>query len=150
MRKMKCHVCKDSKRHLILLGEHEVCGFCFANLYFDEKELPTTIINNLQTVIVLSHRDSMDFMQGKIMCWFLKHGYTISQCARQLGITRATVYSKLREHNLIKLGEDGKFALNPNTADLLASGHCQFVKVNNSVTGRSAGRSYDLQELQPD
>lgn len=132
MRKLICHVCKKSKGFLIILGEHEVCGFCYANLYFNEKQLPTTIINNMKSVITLSKHDELDFMIAKILCWFLKHGYTISQCARQLGITRATVYSKLRKYNMIQLGEDAKLTINPHTADLLSSGHCKFVKVNNN------------------
>ena len=52
------------------------------------------------------------------MANFLSNGMSVSSVARQMGITRATVYSRLRKYDLIKPDEDLKVRLNPTLNDL--------------------------------
>jgi len=66
----------------------------------------------------------MDRIVAEVAAFFIKNGMTVSDVSRQLGITRATVYAKLRKYDLFYRNEEFKPTITPSDGDLLQSSHC--------------------------
>ena len=59
---------------------------------------------------------------AQIMAFYITNGMTVRQVACQLGITHATVYSKLRKTGLMKPPSQSEAILNPTVGDFRQGG----------------------------
>ena len=64
--------------------------------------------NQIRDINFLNLYDPIDKFTAELMAFFLKNGMTVSAVARQMGITRATVYARLRKYKLTKPDDDDK------------------------------------------
>ncbi len=101
MRKNRCHRC-DNSEFLILQEKYEFpcpcCGCLYGSL---PLPIPTIQPHRLLSPAVIDINQPLDKITAEIMARFLSNGMTVSQCSRQLGITRATVYAKIKKYNLL-------------------------------------------------
>ncbi len=123
MMKYFCHHCEELSGLIVLVNGGGVCPRCYKNLYLNEKSLPKPILKKLKPITKINTQTPLDMMQALLISWFLQNGMTISNIARQLGLTRSTIYAKLRKYNLWKPDDEHKLTVTPSDDDLLACGH---------------------------
>jgi len=92
------------------------------NLDIDGVSSPPVIRHKFVFNSVIDDRGTLDFIGAQLMSNFLRNGMTISAVARQMGITRSTVYARLRKYNLLVPDDDDKVRLQPTVSDLYLSG----------------------------
>jgi hypothetical protein len=134
----KIHRCKNSPVLIVMDDGKLKCPFCYAKGLQYRDPMPGLIRNKLKFHRVIDPRGTLDYIGAQLMTNFLVNGMTISDVARQMGITRSTIYDRLRKYDLIEPDDDHKPCLQPTISDVVrAGGTKQRIKVK-SVTAIKA------------
>jgi len=102
MRKPKCHRCGYSIYMILLSTGQRQCPLCGYFVGPEPIEVPILRSSRIVDIINIDLNLPLDEIGGRLCALFIGNGMTVSECARQLGITRATVYAKLRKYDLLK------------------------------------------------
>ncbi len=122
MSKCHCHYCQKLKGLIILRTGQCLCPRCQWNLRLDECSLPPVLRKQFKFSPVIDPRGTLDYIGAQLMANFLYNGMSITKLARQMGITRHTVYTRLRKFELIHKTDDDKIRLQPTWNDLHHAG----------------------------
>lgn len=71
---------------------------------------------------VIDINGTLEYISAQLMCNFIHNGMSVSNVSRQLGMTRSTVYARLRKFGLIKPHDEDKVILQPTLDDIGLSG----------------------------
>jgi hypothetical protein len=96
MSKYECHFCDEWNGLILLLSGEYLCPRCATSLGYFTNPIPIVSRIDLKDIESIDIHQSLDEITCDLITFFVKNGMTISDVARQLGITRATVYAKLR------------------------------------------------------
>jgi len=97
MPKFQCHICNEWNGLILLLSGECLCPRCATSLGYFTDPVPIVSRIDLKNVESIDMSGSLDEIVCDLVTFFVYQGMSISDVARQLGITRGTVYSKLRK-----------------------------------------------------
>lgn len=118
----RCHRCEKTNGLIIMDDGRTLCPFCYVKSEVSERPLPKIIRNKLRFRRVIDPRGTLDHIGAQLMVNFLVNGMTLTDVARQMGITRATVYAQLRRYGLIRPDDEDKPRLQPTLSDVAHAG----------------------------
>jgi len=91
-----CHFCCDAPIEVLLPGGDGLCLKCYATL---SENIPLEVQGKarvLPTVPVIRINASLEVLKVRICKLLKRDGFTVTQIADRLGLTRATVYTLLK------------------------------------------------------
>ncbi|MCK5609834.1 hypothetical protein KAR91_48630 [Candidatus Pacearchaeota archaeon] len=121
MKRRLCHFCQKRKVLIIFPNGDGLCPRCHSNLYLKEQPLPAVIRKQMNFTPVIDINGTLEYISAQLMCNFIHNGMSVSNVSRQLGMTRSTVYARLRKYNLIRPSDEDKVILQPTLSDI---DHC--------------------------
>jgi len=122
MKKLQCHRCGNDKFLAISNNPEIPCPCCGCQYGGIVMSIPTITPERLLTPIDIDKVDTLDFTCAKIIAYYIAKGLSVSKVARQLGLTRATIYKKLRKYKMLQTKPNTPFRLNIQATDAFASG----------------------------
>lgn len=132
MKRNRCHWCKKLDGLIVFSDDKCLCPFCYSSFFVSVPVFPPKLPLRMPSLCIVTDDDSLDLMTAKIIAHFISRGFTISKVARQLGITRSTVYSKLKRHKLVNTKPFTPFRAYVLKDDAGSSGHYRKI-IENSV-----------------
>ena len=122
MRKFPCHRCGAEKYLVLHNGNDFPCPCCGCLYGSVPLPIPTIQPQRVLRPAIIDISQPIDKISAELMAYFLSNGRTVSEVARQMGITRATVYSKLKKYDLFHAEVSQDFKIHINAADFQAMG----------------------------
>lgn len=122
MPKLQCHLCQSLDGLIILRGGLSICPRCTYNLPLNHFGFPAAIRQQFRFHAIIDPNMTLDKIGAYLMANYLYNGMSIQKIARQMGITRATVYRRLRKYDLIRTDDEDRVRLNATVSDFAQSG----------------------------
>ncbi|GAI60589.1 unnamed protein product [marine sediment metagenome] len=117
-----CDRCLEPNVILITEDGERLCGKCAKIAMRCSRASDRHFKNKIYPVTEIDINCHLDRIVAQVMAFFITNGMTVRQCARQLGITHATVYTNLRKAGLMKPSDPADAILNPTIGDFLTTG----------------------------
>ena len=118
----KCHWCGANSFLIVFSDSEGVCPHCYLLLSPIFHVMPLPLREPGRQIEALNLYQPLDSIVAELMSMFLTNGMSVSNLARQMGITRATIYSKLKKYELAKTELSNAPTINLTTADIQISG----------------------------
>ena len=131
MRDFICPNCDYQYYSIIMSNGNRMCPICKIVIKSAKKPHKWGIGTRVKHVEHVDLTGTIDFISAQIMAKFINRGMSISNVARQMGITTSTIYTKLAKYDMIILDPKKKIELAPTVSDLFFSGatnRCRIVR----------------------
>lgn len=117
-----CHSCGRADIMIVHRNGRELCPRCDSELFARTIPGRKDLLKRIVPVHLIDFTCHLDKICAQLMAFYLSNGLSISECARQLGITRSTVYATLRRNGLLRPPTQTDIVLNPNLGDFIQAG----------------------------
>lgn len=134
MQNVRCHVCKLKGFLVIMKSGHNVCPLCFSNFYFHYPLIPIDLESRCIPADFINVYDTIEKITTDLMSIFLHQGMTVSNLARQMGITRSTIYSRMKKYNRLDLESREDCTVEMTETDIQNCGGLKHVAHQKGVT----------------
>ena len=132
-----CHNCNYSNYLILLKSGVTKCPKCNCIFGSEALPIPTKIQNRVVIPAKIDMNADLSLLSAQLIATYIGKGMTTAEVANQLGITKATVYAKLRKHHLLKSSVSEDFKINMSQSDMLTAGWEAIRNPKTSVTPRS-------------
>jgi len=122
MKKLHCHRCGNESFLVLTENDNIPCPCCSCQYGGIVLTVPTITPERLVIADSIDIFQPLDLITTQLIAFFLGHGMTVTNCARQMGITRATIYARLKKHNLLQFKKTKPPTLSFNDSDLSMAG----------------------------
>lgn len=122
MQILNCYACGLKHVAFIVNGSTRLCVDCARAHFRRSKSCTHSLVKRIETVKEIDYNCHLDLVAAQLMALHITNGMSIRQCARQMGITHSTVYSKLRKYGMLLPAQGGEGVLNPTVGDFRTSG----------------------------
>jgi len=122
MNQTLCHNCKNSTYLIVLKSGVTRCPLCNCIFGSEVLPIPTKIQSRVVTPARIDMNADLSLISAQLIARYISKGMTTAEVATQLGITKATVYAKLRKHQLLKSSVSEDFKINMSQCDILTAG----------------------------
>ena len=122
LKKLQCHRCGNSKFLVLTQTDDFPCPCCGCQYGGIVLPIPTLTPERVFAPCEIDIHSPIDLITAQLMAFFFKGGMPVSTLARQMGVARATVYSKLKKYGYFRTDPSTGFTANIMTCDVEAAG----------------------------
>jgi len=133
-----CHNCKYSAYLILLKSGVTRCPRCNCTFGNEALPIPTKLRSRIIIPAKIDMHSSLSIISAQLIARYIGQGMTTAEVAKQLGITKATVYAKLRKHGLIRPAISEDSTIHFTASDIYSAGRLKKNKNQNSVTDKPA------------
>lgn len=134
----RCEICEKLDVTVLLRNKQNVCVACYSARCRAFSVMPDSVRDRVIVPTHINYNCSLDYISAQIMAFFISGGMTVSDVALQLGITRATIYRKLRKHKMLLPSVESQPIIGPTMSDLAVAGAIGRKITVKSVTSKFA------------
>jgi len=132
-----CHNCNYSNYLILLSSGVTKCPICNCVFGSEALPIPTKIQTRVRIPAKIDMHTNISLLTAQLIARYIGQGMSTAEVATQLGITKATVYAKLRKHHMLDDTVSEHSKINAISSDLYVAGWEFVAKPKPSVTGRS-------------
>ena len=129
-----CHNCNYSNYLIVLQSGVTKCPRCNCIFGSETLPIPTKIQSRVVIPAKIDMHTSLSLLSAQLIATYIGKGLTTAEVANQLGITKATVYAKLRKHHMLDNTVSDHPTINVTSSDLYVAGWEAIAKPKTSVT----------------
>jgi len=122
MNRSLCHNCGNSNYLIVLKSGVTRCPICNCISGSKVLPIPTKIQSRVIAPAKVDLNASLSLLSAQLIAKYISKGMTTAEVATQLGITKATIYAKLRAHHLLRPAIKSDSIIHFTSADLHAAG----------------------------